>query len=383
MEEHPEGKQEAEESVPAGRADIRRYRRNLQEEIDNTLLYKALARTEKDPERRAIFQELAEIEEEHAVLWRGKLKKAGVTLKERPSPRARFFVFLSRLFGSRSMVPVAQILEMKAGNSYAGQQDAAELGIPQEERMHAKVFAHMRANRSTSVVEHESWHRGGGGGSLRAAVFGINDGLISNFSLIMGVAGGTGVRASILLAGFAGMLAGAFSMAAGEYVSMKSQRELFERELRQEEEELEASPEDEAKELELIYRAKGIDKEQAAGLARTILENPESALDTLAREELGLDPSELGSPWGAAISSFLAFVAGAIVPLAPFLFPTLSHAVWLSAGLSGAALFFVGAMLSIFTGRGAFFSGLRMLLIGSAVALVTHSIGLLVGHGLS
>jgi VIT1/CCC1 family predicted Fe2+/Mn2+ transporter len=281
-------------------------------------------------------------------------------------------------------------MEVSATASYVGQADAEALGMPQQERSHARVFAELAETGSSSVAAAERWHRTSGGGNLRAAVFGVNDGLLSNLSLLMGMAGGATAAAGggdthqvVLLAGFAGMLAGAFSMAAGEWVSVRSQRELFEREIAREAEELETSPEEEAKELELIYRAKGVPADQAAALARSILANPVSALDTLAREELGLDPGELGSPWGAALSSFAAFVAGALVPLLPFLFLPVAPAVWLSAGLSGVALFAIGALLSLFTGRGALLSGFRMLAIGGGVAAATYLIGRVVGVSIS
>jgi VIT1/CCC1 family predicted Fe2+/Mn2+ transporter len=234
-----------------------------------------------------------------------------------------------------------------------------------------------------SILSGEAWHRRDTGGSLRAAVFGINDGLVSNFSLIMGVAGASQDTRNILIAGVAGMLAGAFSMGAGEYVSVRSQRELFERELGKEEEELRDSPEEEQAELALIYRAKGIPKEAADQLAASILSNPGTALDTLAREELGLDPGDLGSPWRVAISSFGAFVAGAIIPLFPFFFLAGSRGIVVSAVLAGVALFGVGATLSLFTGRNLFVSGLRMLGIGAMVAVVTNLLGRLLGVSLS
>jgi VIT1/CCC1 family predicted Fe2+/Mn2+ transporter len=274
-------------------------------------------------------------------------------------------------------------MERSADGSYAGQADAKALGMDRQERIHAKVFASMEGGGASSgIAEQESWHRSSGGGSLRAAVFGLNDGLVSNFSLMMGVAGAAPGRGVVLLTGVAGMLAGAFSMAAGEYISVRSQRELYEREIAQEEEELAASPEEERKELELIYRAKGIPREEAAQLARSLLGNASSALDTLAREELGLDPGELGSPWTAASSSFVAFVAGALIPLLPFLAVHGSWGTWLSAGVSAAALFGVGALLSIFTGKSALYSGFRMAAIGSLVALVTNTLGRIIGVSL-
>jgi VIT1/CCC1 family predicted Fe2+/Mn2+ transporter len=368
---------------PPGRKDLARYRANMRDEIDAAFVYRAMATAEKDPERASLFRELAAIEEGHAAFWRERLEKAGVRIPSAPSLRARILRTLARRFGARSILATLAATETKAEDGYLGQPEARAANMPAQERSHAKVFREMAKNPGARIGEKEAWHRSSAGGGLRAAVFGANDGLVSNFSLLMGVAGGTHERGVILLAGMAGMLAGAFSMAAGEYVSVRSQRELFEREIEKEREELETNPEDEARELEFIYRAKGLPADQAKILAASILETPGSALDTLVREELGLDPSELGSPWTAAYSSFFAFVAGAILPLLPFFFLADSRGVWTSAGISGVALFGIGASLSIFTGKGALFSGSRMLLIGGSVALVTNLIGRLVGVSIS
>ena len=230
-----------------------------------------------------------------------------------------------------------------------------------------------------AIIGVERWHYTSRGGNLRAAVFGINDGLLSNFSLVMGFAGAEAKPEYILLAGVAGLLAGSFSMAAGEYVSIRAQREVFEQQIAMEKQELEMSPKEEEEELSLIYQAKGIPEQEAAQLARRIIQNPKTAIDTLAREELGLDPSELGSPWSAAGSSFLAFVVGAFVPVAPYLLTSGMMAWLISASLSFAALFGVGAVLSIFTARGPFVSGARMLGIGLLVSVITYTVGWLLG----
>jgi VIT1/CCC1 family predicted Fe2+/Mn2+ transporter len=226
-------------------------------------------------------------------------------------------------------------------------------------------------------------HRGvGSGGNLRAAVFGVNDGLVSNTSLIMGMAGATHETGIILTSGLAGLLAGALSMAAGEYISMRSQREMFENQITLEREELAQYPEEEAEELALIYSARGMDMEEARTIARKMIAEPEYGLSVLAREELGLNPDDLGSPWGAAIFSFLAFTGGALIPLIPFLL-SLGAAVTAAAMLAGISLFGVGAAISLFTGRAALWSGLRMVLIGGGAGLVTYGLGAALGVGLS
>jgi len=231
-------------------------------------------------------------------------------------------------------------------------------------------------------VEHR--HRGlGGGGNLRAAVFGVNDGLVSNASLIFGVAGANPDPIVVLLTGVAGLTAGAFAMAAGEFVSVRSQRELFEYQIGLEREELAEYPDAEAQELALIYKAKGLSGSEAQRVAKQLVADPEHALDTLAREELGLNPDELGSPWGAAISSLLSFALGAAIPLLPFAAGAGKDALLSAVLLTAIALFGIGATLSLFTGRGAIASGLRMLLLGGLAGAVTFAVGRLFGVGLS
>ncbi len=371
------------ENPLASKADIARFRMNLKDELDAAALYESMAEAEKNEERASIFRELAGVERSHAQVWTDKLKAAGETAgPPRPGLKTRMLGLLARRFGPGSLVPILVGIEKNADGGYAAQPDAKALGMDRQEKAHSKVFEGMEKG-GPSILSGESWHRRDTGGSLRAAVFGINDGLVSNFSLIMGVAGASQGVKSILIAGVAGMLAGAFSMGSGEYVSVRSQRELFEREIGKEEEELEASPEEEMAELALIYRAKGIPKEAAAQLAASIINNPGSALDTLAREELGLDPGDLGSPWRVAFSSFAAFMAGAILPLLPFFFLKGTAGVLASALMSGAALFGIGATLSLFTGRSWLLSGLRMLGIGTLVALVTNLLGRALGVSLS
>ncbi|MFL5713298.1 MAG: VIT1/CCC1 transporter family protein, partial [Chloroflexota bacterium] len=237
------------------------------------------------------------------------------------------------------------------------------------------------ATSAADVGRRESWHRAGGrSGTLRAVIFGVSDGLVSNLSLVMGVAGAASDNPSfILLAGIAGLLAGAFSMAAGEYISMQSQRELFERQIALERAEMEAMPEEEEAELAASYRAKGFSHDEAARIAHRIFEDPDTALDMLVREELGLDPDQLGSPWGAAAGSFVAFAIGAVIPVIPYLFGGGQAVLFVSLGLSLIALFAVGAAVSLLTGRGLIFSGFRQLGIGLAAALVTYAIGSIIG----
>jgi VIT1/CCC1 family predicted Fe2+/Mn2+ transporter len=281
---------------------------------------------------------------------------------------------LARLFGNRIVYPLLHGMEI-AGTAEYTAQDAATAALAPDERSHARVLGTLAREGAVS----ERWHRSGGGGTLRASVFGVSDGLLSNLSLIMGFAGATVEANVILLAGLAGLLAGASSMAAGEYVSMRAQRELFERQIDLEAAELAVTPEEELEELALIYRAKGVPADEARRLAHRLAQDRSIALDTLVREELGLDPSELGSPWGAAIGSFVAFAVGAFIPTIPFFFGASTALIALSCVIAGISAFSVGALLSVFTGRNVFVSGLRQLLIGAVAAALTFGLGKVIG----
>jgi VIT1/CCC1 family predicted Fe2+/Mn2+ transporter len=368
----------------AGHDVIKRYQANLDDEIDGIAIYRMVSGMEKDPERQRIFEELSAVEERHANVWRQKLREAGVEPREHgPSLKIRLLGLAARTFGVRSVLPIIRSLEAGAYGAYMAQDETAQALAP-DERQHRLTMSRMARGGTGEAAElitsRERWHKTGGGGALRASIFGISDGLVSNTSLVMGFAGASTGADFILLAGLAGLLAGAFSMAAGEYVSMRAQRELFERQIEMERAELESVPEEEAKELSLIYQAKGFPKAEADATAARLMENPEIALDTLVREELGLDPSELGSPWGASGGSFVAFAFGAMAPVVPFFFGSAATGVIaLSAALSGLALFGVGAGVSLFTGRSALYSGARQVALGAAAAAVTYGIGSLIG----
>ena len=313
----------------------------------------AVAAAERDPANAKLFGEMAEAAEQQAAILAKELKPVPVF---EPSLRSRLTASLIGMFGPRAMRPVLSASKVRGISVYSGK-------LPPEGHPWP-----------TSVEEVGSRHRALGGGTLRAGVFGVNDGLVSNTCLVMGVACAAVDPSIILLTGVAGLLAGAFSMAAGEFISMLSQKEMFEHQISQERDELERYPAEEAEELALIYAARGIPLEQARDITKKLIANPDQALDTLAREELGLNPDDLGSPIGAAISSFIAFCIGASLPLIPFLFG-LSRGVLIAACLSGAALFVVGAVLSLFSGKSALLGGARMLLIGSAAAAATYFIG--------
>ena len=367
--------------VKVSKADLQRYAENYLKEQDGIALYRAMAGAEKDPARAEVFNKLAHAEERHAAKWANLLKANGALVPGyRPGSRVRLLGWFSRRFGTQHVLPVVSGLELRDQDAYAGQAEAG--GMSAEERGHSRTLRVMHLHAETqpaSILKNDRWHRTGYSGSLRAAVFGANDGLLSNFSLVMGVSGADVSPRYVLLTGVAGLLAGAFSMAAGEYVSVRSQRELYEEQIALEQQELEMSPAEEKEELSLIYQAKGIPEEQAERLADQILSNPQTAIETLAREELGLDPSSLGSPWTAAFSSFVSFGIGAAVPVIPFFIFTGPSVLIASAGLCGLALFTVGSLISVFTGRSMIFSGLRMLGIGALAAALTYAIGHLLG----
>ncbi len=314
-----------------------------------------VAAAEPDPVKAQLFRNMARAAEEQAAILAANLDDQNKTFE--PSLRAKIVAKLVTVLGPRFMRTVLAATKVRGVSVYSGSVSAPGHAMP------------------TTVADIGRRHSGTGGGTLRAAVFGINDGLVSNTCLVMGVAGAAAEPKMILLSGVAGLLAGAFSMAAGEYISMLSQREMFEYQIGQEREELATYPAEEAEELALIYAARGVQLEDARRIATHLVKDPEKALDTLAREELGLNPDDLGSPWGAAIYSFIAFGIGAVLPLIPFLFSLSENRILAAAVLSGAALFCVGAALSLFSGRNAFFGGGRMLLIGAGAAVATYGIG--------
>jgi VIT1/CCC1 family predicted Fe2+/Mn2+ transporter len=333
--------------------DGRESKARWREEMTASWLTAAVARAEKDPAKAALFSKLAEESAGQAALI-----APTDPAPFRPSMRARVVASLIPLFGPKRMRGALAASKVRGLSVYAGR--AAGHAMP------------------TSVEGIGARHKGAGGGSLRAAVFGVNDGLVSNASLVMGMAGANVSNDIVFLTGVAGLLAGAFSMAAGEFVSVRTQREMFEHQIAQEEEELRAYPEEEAEELALIYEARGLPLEEARAVAKRLVADPKTALDMLAREELGLNPDDLGSATGAALWSFLAFSTGAILPLLPFVFG-LPSPVTIAAAVAGAALFGVGAVMSLFSGRNAFLGGLRMLAIGAMAGAATFFIGRLFG----
>jgi VIT1/CCC1 family predicted Fe2+/Mn2+ transporter len=387
---------------------------NLKLERDAIVLYESLAEIEKDERRSNAFRTIASNERRHADIWARKLQELGVEVPppDRPRLRIRFIVAVARVFGTKAVADLVLALEGDEEAIYEGQEAAGSpeiAAIAADEREHAEIWKRLGvgesggngrtplpqsaraggrdgiadarvAARPADIGERERWHRSGRSGTLRAVIFGVSDGLVSNLSLVMGVAGASMQEPRvILLAGIAGLIAGASSMAAGEYISMQSQRELFERQIDLERAELEAMPEEEEAELAAVYRSKGFTQDEAAKIAHRLFEDKDTALDTLVREELGLDPDELGSPWGAASGSFISFALGALVPVLPYLVTDGAPAFYTALVLSLAALFAVGAGVSVLTGRSTLYSGLRQMAIGAVAAAVTYAVGALIG----
>ncbi|MEU5418145.1 VIT1/CCC1 transporter family protein [Streptomyces sp. NPDC020667] len=370
------------------RREAARYRELLDSERRSAALYRGLAESATGEQRR-IFQELAAVEERHAAHWADKLTALGADVPGpcRPGARTKLLSWLARRFSVAEVLPFVERAEHSDAGLYEGDPAAAP-GMAADERSHARVLTRLRdgtrddaGEGGRAIARRERWHRGDRSGVLRAAVFGVNDGLVSNGSLVMGFAGSGAAGTTILFAGVAGLLAGAFSMAAGEYISMRSQREAYEREISLESEELRDDPEAEAEELALIYRAKGLDADEARRVAMTIMKDSDTALDTMAREELGLDPDELGSPWSAAFSSLVAFALGAVVVVLPYLFGSGTAALVTAIALAATALFAVGSALGLLNGRTALRSGARQLLVGSGAALAVYVIGHVIGTG--
>ncbi len=341
------------------------YLKNWLEEKGSAHLYLIVANQEKDATKKKLFQDLAAAAEKQASMWEKELKKVGHKLPVlyRPGLRTRLVGLLLTYFSIQQLRYILAAMKVR-GMSVYDEHSLNHTPMPGSAKL-------------------EKRHQGlSTAGNLRAAVFGVNDGLVSNMSLLLGIVGGGGNLHIIILSGIAGLLAGASSMAAGEYVSMRSQREFFEYQIALEKEELELYPEEEAAELTCIYQARGLPRKEAKELAEHLINNPKRALDTLAREELGLNPQDLGSPIGAAFSSFFSFAFGAIIPLLPFLFGNNSWNVMLSISLTAFTLFIIGATLSLFTNLSALFGGLRMLTIGGVAGCLTYLIGRLVGVSL-
>jgi VIT1/CCC1 family predicted Fe2+/Mn2+ transporter len=365
-----------------------RILQNWNDEHNSAMLYEALSHIEKDERIAEIYHRMVDVELRHAEKWQAELGEGGESVPEfQPVFKTRFMIRMAKWFGPSAILSGMQTMEQNGTNSYSQQADAPRAMVA-DEKSHAfligQIVSSMRGGfEGGTLAQLEGRHRAGGGNALRAAVLGANDGLVSNLSLVMGVAGAALSGRSILITGIAGLLAGACSMALGEWLSVQSSRELYAHQIKIETGEIESHPQEEAEELALIYEARGLKPEQVRSLAGQIMTSPEYAIQTLAREELGVNPDELGgSAWEAAFASFGLFALGAIIPVSPFIFSSGSTAVLFSVGLSAVALFILGAIISLFTGRSALYSGLRMVIFSLLAAAITFGIGRLIGHSI-
>jgi vacuolar iron transporter family protein len=357
--------------------------KSIQTEIDSSFLYQKLAEHEKDPVIAAVFTQMSAIEKGHAEAF---AKKEKISLKElmHPSLRARVLNTIGKVFGYDYVFGVLLDTEKSISNAIIVTKKKNNQVITGTETSHVKILRSILEKQPETagayISKFESRHRSVGGNAIRAAVLGGNDGLVSNFSLVMGVAGATSGEGGVLLTGLAGMLAGALSMALGEWISVKSSQELYENQMQIEMEELENNPVGEQRELALIYMLKGVAEVQALEMAAEVMKDKGHAHEVLVKEELGINAAELkGSAVEAAIYSFVLFSIGAVIPVLPFMFFKGFEAIILSVSLSALGLFLIGAAITLFTGKSIWHSGLRQVSFGLVAAAITFGIGKLIG----
>lgn len=358
--------------------------KNIQTEVDASFLYGVLAEHEEDPNVAEIFRQMSDIEKSHALAFMAKNNLPAEPFPL-PSGRAKMLEFIGKVMGYDYILGILMDTEKSLSNSIVNARNKLKPDSSSiSDTAHVAILKNILNNQTkvsgNQLARFEKRHRSVGGNALRAAVLGGNDGLVSNFSLVMGIAGATSGNDEVLLAGMAGLLAGALSMALGEWISVKSSQELYENQMALEMEELEVNPAGEEKEIALIYMSKGIPEIQARQMATEIMKDKSKAHEILVKEELGINSEELkGSAMEAAITSFLLFGVGAIIPVFPFFFLSGSNAVILSAAVSAVGLFIIGSAITLFTGKSIWYSGLRQVIFGLGAAAITYAIGSLIG----
>ena len=362
------------------------HQSSIQTEVDASYLYQKLAENEPDQAIASVFAKMSEIEKGHAIAF---LKTLNLEAKDMPAPsrRAKILNTIGRYFGYDYVLGVLMDTEKSISNALLLAKKKNNIPIQGTESNHVKILRNILDSEakvgSKAITKFESRHRSVGGNALRAAVLGGNDGLVSNFSLVMGVAGASDGQSGVLVAGLAGLLAGALSMALGEWISVKSSQELYENQMQLEMDELENNPEGEMQELSLIYQSKGIEKEQAEKMAAEAMKDTNVAHQILVEEELGINPEELkGSAMEAALYSFVLFGIGAVIPVIPFFFTNGFKAILYSALLSAIGLFGIGSAITLFTGKSVWFSGMRQVIFGLLAAAITFGIGKIIGVSL-
>lgn len=358
-------------------------KKNIQTEIDACFLYQILADHETDLTISSVFRQMSDIEKSHAEAFAKKMDTSLESLMQ-PSWRARTLNIIGKIFGYDYVLGALMDTEKSISSAIISTKKKNKQEITGTETNHVKILRSILEKEEnvtgTQLSKFESQHRSVGGNAIRAAVLGGNDGLVSNFSLVMGIAGATAGQQGVLLAGFAGLLAGALSMALGEWISVKSSQELYENQMQLEMDELETNPEGEKQELALIYIAKGIPEKQAHQMAMEIMKDKNNAHTLLVSEELGINAEELkGSAIEAAVYSFVLFSIGAIIPVIPFLFTSGIPAIIISVSLSAIGLFLIGAAITLFTGKNVWYSGFRQVFFGLIAASITFGIGHLIG----
>ncbi|HEX6966334.1 MAG TPA: VIT1/CCC1 transporter family protein [Gemmatimonadaceae bacterium] len=373
-------------SAPSSAApDLHTFQHHWQDEADAAFLYRVLAEAEPDPKTKNLYERLAAVEDRHVEIWGRLLAEHGAPPPTfRPSARARTLAFLGRTFGPKFLLPTLLAEEGREVRGYlAMHRETPKGGAGRHE---ALVLAKESAEHASTLGElsgrgPEPWHRTESGGFLRNVVYGFNDGLTANFGLVAGVLGASAAvqHQQVIVAGVAGLIADALSMGSSGYLAGKSEQEVYAHEISMERTEIELMPEVERDELALIYEAKGMHPDAANALATEVMADPKRMLDEQVQEELGIGEQQT-SPFREGWITGTATAVGALIPVAPFFFLHGSAAVIVAFVIAMLSHFLVGAARSVFTGRGAFRSGLDMFVVGLGVAVAGYFVGEWIAH---